>query len=229
MNVSLPADPYRRHALVGTLLCLGALVVLTIAVALGVTDRLDVAAREHFRPGLGWGEDQQRATHVIYWLGPPRLLTLLAIGSAVVAAWRRTLWPLAQSALVVGAVGALTLVLKVVLDRADPSGQHASLGGSFPSGHSAMLLACVATGAMLVSCPTRWWQRIGFLALEALLALAMLYVALHWLTDIVGGALVAGVVLGVEALVAGSDGGPSHRGRHHRLRRPERVPDRTLT
>jgi PAP2 superfamily len=223
VKVSLPASRYRRHALVGTLLCLGALVLLTIAVALGVTHALDVSARERFRPGLAWGEHQQRANHVVYWLTPARLVLLLLVGSTVIAAWRRTLWPLVQSTLVVGVTGVLTLLLKVVVDRSDPTGQHRSLGGSYPSGHSATLLVCVATGTMLVSCPTRWWQRVGFLALEALLALAILYVALHWLTDIVGGALVAGLVLGLEAAVVGPDGGPSHRGRPHRLRPLDRV------
>jgi undecaprenyl-diphosphatase len=185
-----------------------------------VTDSLDVWARENFRPDLMWGSDQQRANHVVSWLGPPRMLLLLAIGSAGVGAWRGTLWPLVQSALAVAATGALAVAIKIVVDRPDPKGEHTSLGGSFPSGHSAILLVSVATGAMLVSCPTRWWQRAGVLLLEAVLAVAMLYVALHWLTDIAGGALVAGVVLGAEALVAGPEGGPSHRSRWRRRHRP---------
>ncbi len=229
MTIRAPADPYRRHALIGTLICLGLLVALTAAVAAGLTDSLDVSAREHFRPDLVWGQDQQRASHVVSWLSPDRMVLLLAIGSAVVSAWRLTLWPLIQAACVVAATGGAVLVLKFLVDRADPRGEHTSLGGSFPSGHSAVLLACVATGAMLVSCPTRWWQRAGCLLLEAVLAIAMLYVALHWLADIVGGGLVAGVVLGLEALVAGPDGGPSHRGRRHRFRLPERSSDRSAT
>ena len=65
-------------------------------------------------------------------------------------------------------------MLKFLVDRADPRGEHTSLGGSFPSGHSAILSICVATGAIaLVSCPTRWWQRAGFVLLEAVLAVAM--------------------------------------------------------
>jgi membrane-associated phospholipid phosphatase len=224
MRFPRPAGRYRRRALSGTLTCLGLLGVLTVAVATGVTDPIDVWVREQFRPGLVWGEDQDRMTQVIVLLRPQRMVLLLMLGAAVVSAWRLTLWPLVQSALAIAATGALTLVLKFAMAREDPLGQHASLGGSFPSGHSAVLLVCVATGAMLVSCPTRWWQRSVFLLLELVLVTAMLYVALHWLTDIIGGVLVAGVVLGVEALVAGPDGGPSHRRR--RLHRPP-SPDRS--
>jgi membrane-associated phospholipid phosphatase len=225
VKISAPADRYRRHALVATLICLGLLLALTMAVATGVTDSLDVSARDQFRPNLMWGPDQERANHVVFWLNPDRMLLLLAIGAAVVSAWRWTLWPLVQSGLAVAATGGAVLALKYLVDRPDPKGEHTSVGGSFPSGHSAVLLVCVATGAMLVSCPTRWWQRVGFLLLEAVFAVAMLYVALHWLTDIIGGALVAGIVLGVQALVAGPDGGPSHRGRRHRFRLPERTLD----
>jgi hypothetical protein len=227
VKISAPADRYRRHALFGTLICLGLLVALTVAVATGLTDSLDVSAREHFRPDLAWGEDQERANHVVFWLSPDHMLALLAIGSSVVSAWRWTPWPLVQSGFAVAATGGSVLVLKFLVDRGDPKGEHTSLGGSFPSGHSAVLLVCVATGAMLVSCPTRWWQRVGVLLVEGVLAVAMLYVALHWLTDIVGGALLAGVLLGVQALVAGPDGGPSHRGRRHRFRFPERSLDRS--
>jgi membrane-associated phospholipid phosphatase len=218
-------DRYRRRALAGTLVCLGLLVLLTLAVAAGVTNSLDISVREHFRPDFMWGDDQQRASHVVSWLAPERVLVLLAIGSVWVSLWRSTLWPLVQSACAVAATGGGVLILKFLVDRGDPKGEHTSLGGSFPSGHSAILLLSVATGAMLMSCPTRWWQRVGVLLLEAGLALAMLYVGLHWLSDIVGGALVAGVVLGVEAVFAGSDGGPSHRGRRHRFRLPDRARD----
>ena len=228
MRRPAPTDGYRRLALIGTAICLGLLIALTVGVTTGLTDSLDVRVRELFRPDLMWGEDQQRFNHVVSWLSPGRMIVLLALGSAGVSVWRRTLWPVIQSGVAIAATGGIVLLLKVLVDRGDPKGEHTSVGGSFPSGHSAVLLVCVATGAMLISCPTRWWQRAGFLLLEVVLAVAMLYVALHWLTDIVGGALVAGVVLGIQALVAGPDGGPSHRGRRHRFRRPERTPDRSV-
>jgi membrane-associated phospholipid phosphatase len=221
VNPSWPRERYRRRALIAGLACLVVLAALTAAVAAGLTHSLDVWVRERFRPDFMWGEDQQRASHVVSWFAPVRMVLLLALGSAVVGAWRWTLWPLVQSALAVAATGVLTLGLKVLLARGDPGDQHNSLGGSFPSGHSATLLVCVATGAMLLSCPTRWWQRVGVLVLEALLAVAMLYIAMHWFTDIVGGALVAGVVLGAEALLAGPDGGRSHRSRRPDRSRPQ--------
>jgi len=216
---------YRRHVLVATLTSAALLALLTVAVATGATNALDVSVRNHFRPDLVWGVDQQRASHVVSWLSPPRMLVLLFLGAAVVSAWRRTVWPLVQAAAAVALTGALTLGLKILLDRADPKGEHTSIGGSFPSGHSAILLVSVATGAMILSCPTRWWQRTGVLLAEVALGVAMLYDALHWLTDIVGGVLIAGVVLGVAALVAGADGGPSHR-RRHRRRDVDREPSR---
>jgi membrane-associated phospholipid phosphatase len=214
-----PSDQYRQRALLGTLTCLVLLGALTTTVALGLTDGLDVWARERFRPNFIWGENQRRASHVVFWLDSERMVLLLALGSAGVCVWRLTAWPLVRSACAVTMTAGLTIALKELLHRGDPGGQHTSLGGSFPSGHSAILLVCVATGAMIVSCPTRWSQRVGILLLEAVLAVGMLFITLHWLTDIVGGALVGGVVLGVLALVAGPDGGRSHRGRRHRLTR----------
>jgi membrane-associated phospholipid phosphatase len=201
------------------------LTILTVVVAAGLADSLDVATREVFRPDMGWTQDQQRASHVLTWLEPSRMVPALVVGAAAVSAWRLTLWPLVQAGSALALTGVLVLGLKFLLDRSDPKGAHTSLGGSYPSGHSAALLVCVFTGAMLVSCPTRWWQRAGCLLLGTVLAIAMLYDALHWLSDIVAGALVAGVVLGAEALVAGQDGGPNHKGRQHRFRRPGRDPD----
>jgi undecaprenyl-diphosphatase len=192
------------------------LAVVTAGVATGMTDSLDVWVREQFRPGLVWDADQERASHVVAWFAPSRMVVFLGVGAGVVSAWRLTLWPLVQSTLAVVATACLTLMLKVALDRSDPLGQHSSVGGSFPSGHMATLLVCAVTGAMLLSCPTRWWQRGVVVLLALVLVVTMLYVALHWLTDIVGGALVAGTVLGLEALWAGPDGGPSHRGRRTR-------------
>lgn len=219
MRIRRPTGSYRRRALAGTLICLTSLAALTVAVATGSTVSWDISAREHFRPDFVWGDNQQRANHVVFWLGPEVILAVFVVGCAIVSLWRLTLWPLVQAGVVVATTAGAVVALKFLVDRGDPTGQHTSLGGSFPSGHSAVLLVCVATGAMLVSCPTRWWQRGGCVLLEGILAVAMLAVGLHWLTDIVGGALVAGLVLGVEAVVVGPGGGWSHRGRHHRLRR----------
>jgi membrane-associated phospholipid phosphatase len=221
MRLRPPADRYRRRALFGVLACLALLGAVTTAVATGVTDSLDVWVREWFRPDLMWGPNQQRASHVTSWLAPDRMVMVLALGSAVVGAWRWTAWPLVRSAAAVALTGGLTLALKVLVDRPDPRGEHTSLGGSYPSGHTAILLVCVATGAMLVSCPTRWWQRVGLLLPIAVLAVAMLYDAFHWFTDIVGGTLVAGVVLAAQALLAGPGGGRSHRNRRPRRTRPQ--------
>lgn len=216
-------DRYRRRYLIATLVCLALLIVLTVAVVSGITESLDVSARESFRPDLMWGDDQKRANHVLTWMSSRNMLVLLAVGSAAVSLWRLTLWPVVQAVSALALTGGLVFVLKFLVHRADPTGAHASLGGSYPSGHSAVLLACVGTIVMLASCPTRWWQWTGCLALESVLAIAMMYVALHWLTDIIGGALTAGVGLGFQALAAGPDGGPSHRGRRTRFRLPARV------
>lgn len=223
-----PTNRYRRRAWAGTCISAGLLVFLSGAVAAGLTDHVDVWAREQFRPDFTWGDDQQRANRVVYWLTPTHDIAFLAIASAVVAAWRRTLWPLVQSAAVVSATAGGVLMLKFLVDRGDPTGEHSSIGGSYPSGHASVLLVCVGAAAMLVSCPTRWWQRAACLVVEAVLALAMLSVGLHWLTDIVGGALVAAAVLGATAVVAGPDGGPSHRGRRHRFRRSDRSAERSV-
>jgi membrane-associated phospholipid phosphatase len=210
-------DPYRRHARAAAGCSFALLVLLTVGVATGATDPLDISVRDRFRPHFMWGSDQQRAAHVVSALGPPHMLLLLTVGSLGVALWRLNVWPVVQAALAVAATGALTLAVKVMVDRADPGGAHTSLGGSFPSGHSAMLMIATSTGAMLVSCPTRWWQRAGVALLWSALSIGLLYDGVHWLSDIVGGALAAGVVLGVVAALLGPTGG-----RPHVIQRPAR-------
>jgi undecaprenyl-diphosphatase len=204
------ADPYRRRGLTAAAACLALLVLLSVAVVTGVVDSLDIAVRNHFRPDFVWGADQQRASHVVSALGPAHMVFLLAIGSALMALWRLNIWPVLQAGVALAATGALTLSVKLIVDRADPGGHHTSLGGAFPSGHSATLIVATLTGAMLISCPTRWWQRFAVALLWIALAVAMLYDTVHWLSDIVAGALAAGVVLGAMATALGPNGGPSH-------------------
>jgi undecaprenyl-diphosphatase len=140
------------------------------------------------------------------------------IGGALLA-WRaRSLRP---GVVVIGAVGGAVLAnnaIRAVVDRPLTEAEiHAapllSTGHHpFPSGHVAgigallgIIAACIAVGR------SRTVQALLMILVVAgvvIVAFSRLYVGLHWLSDVVGGALLAGmaVILGTVALTTRSDG-----------------------
>ena len=168
-------------------------------VATGITQPLDSAARELFRPGDRWGDTQTRFGYMVDGLAPPITAPLLAVGSAL-AAWR---WHSLRPLVFAGATGCLAVVLtlaaKTVLRRPDGHGDLHGSASSYPSGHLVMLLVCAGT-LLLTLAPgaTRLWAMLGVVVV--LMGVSILVVAMHWLTDVVGSALLGVTVLSVAGL-----------------------------
>jgi membrane-associated phospholipid phosphatase len=137
-----------------------------------------------------------------WWVKWPLFVMVGACGDA---RCRRRLPPAVLSAvLAVGAAAALTSILKELFDRVRPplanSGIEALVpvpsSASFPSGHAATAFAAaIAVGAFY---PCLRWPLLG---LAGLVGLSRIYLGVHYLVDVLAGA-VLGIVLGF--LVAGA-------------------------
>ena len=177
----------RRAALIAA----GAFVVLLLAVTTGATQALDRAAADWFRPDDTWGPAQVRLGPVIDGLEPWRAYVLLALVTAVVCLRRQSWSPALFAGLVATVSMAATTAVKVLTHRPDPHGDIATTGGSFPSGHVVALLACLGCCALLCWNRTRWWHWVLVAVPPGLMASALLYAAAHWVTDVLGGVLLA--------------------------------------
>jgi membrane-associated phospholipid phosphatase len=173
----------------------GAFVALAVAVHLGLLDTADSVVRAWARPDDVWGSAQVRADLLVEGLRPAVAWGLLAAFTAAYCVRRRSLRP----ATFVGCVGlatvALTIAAKTAVGRPDAGGSLGNNGGSFPSGHVITLMVTLGL-AVLVSRPRRghWVWLIAALG-GGLMGVALLLQAVHWLTDLVGGSLLAIVVL----------------------------------
>jgi membrane-associated phospholipid phosphatase len=199
--------PERRRLdrwFLGTAAALSAIafLVLSVVVAAGLTQSLDDNARELFRPGDRWGDTQTRFGYLVDGLAPPITGPLLAIGSAI-AAWRaRSLRPLVFAGATGSLAVALTLAAKAAMDRSDGHGDLHGVATSYPSGHMVLLLIS-AGGLLLIYVPqARWlWVALGVLAVT--MGIAILVVAMHWLTDVVASVLLGVTLLAIAALFRG--------------------------
>jgi membrane-associated phospholipid phosphatase len=187
---------------IAALVGLSGFLVTTLLVWLGATDRLDLVTRDLFRPDDVWGTPQEKLGPIIDALAPPRMFALLGAVTIVALLARRSVRPvLVALALVVPTLVAAGAV-KFLVGRADPHAVMSATGGSYPSGHMVALVACLGGCLLVWETRTRWfyWVPIAFLA--TWMALAMLYGAAHWLTDVVGGAFLAVGTLGLAALAS---------------------------
>jgi membrane-associated phospholipid phosphatase len=131
-----------------------------------------------------------------------RGLTVAAVAAVLFVA-RRWL-ALAAFALVEGATPLLSTLLKAAVDRPRPStGAIHPLGSSFPSGHAAYAGATALAVVILFTSPDRrrgcWWALAT--AVISAMAWSRTYLQVHWLSDVLGGALLG---TGVAFLVFGS-------------------------
>jgi membrane-associated phospholipid phosphatase len=183
----------------------GAFIALAIAVQLGLLDRLDLIARAWARPNDVWGAAQMRADLVVEGLRPIVVAGLLAAFTGAWCVKCRSLRPAAFVSAVCLAAVALTVAVKIIMGRPDPHGLLGSDGGSFPSGHVIVVMVGVGL-AVLIGRPSagRWVMIIAALA-GGLMGVCLLLQAAHWLTDLVGGSLLAVVVLSVAAASRWSD------------------------
>jgi len=118
------------------------------------------------------------------------LCVVLAVGETL---RQRTVWVSLFIVSVMGGEEILTLSVKQLADRVRPAFNPAAatLGPSFPSGHSATAAAFYATAALLIG---RWRVRraravLAGVAVGVAVAVAATRVLLdlHWLTDVVAG------------------------------------------
>lgn len=186
-RAALVGSRQRRAALlVGT-----AFVLLLVAVTTGATETLDRAAADWLRPDDVWGVPQARLAPVMHTFEPRRAYALLVVVTAVVSLLRRSWRPVAFAGLVAAASAGATGAVKVLTHRPDPHGDIATTGGSFPSGHVVALLVCLGCCALLCWSRTRWWHWVLVAGPPAAMAATVAYAAAHWVTDVLGGALLA--------------------------------------
>jgi undecaprenyl-diphosphatase len=174
--------------------------VLTVLVATDVTQPLDDAIRQRFRPDDSWGTAQATTTPLIDALEPRRVFALLAVLGIAISIRRRSWRPVAFTAVVAVTATVLTSATKYALHRPDPHSEVFG-GGSFPSGHVLSDLVCLGGAVLLLQRRTRWWTwaLVGLVGVS--MGLALLFSAAHWFTDVAGGALLAVVVLSVAAVL----------------------------
>jgi undecaprenyl-diphosphatase len=130
--------------------------------------------------------------------------------TAVVLLIARRWWALSAFAITEGVTQLVTALVKASLDRTRPPDglvHVASATTSFPSGHTSFAAATSVAFVLLFTRPgsrRRWWPPAA--AATALMAWSRTYLQVHWLLDVIGGALLGiGVALaafGAVQLVA---------------------------
>jgi membrane-associated phospholipid phosphatase len=166
--------------------------------------------------------DLNEVTGVTTEIGGTLTITVLAVLAVAVAAfvWRRWREPMLVAVAVAGEV-AIFLVVTLLVDRQRPPVKHLDAApptSSFPSGHTAATIALWGALAVLASERARSALVRGiFLALAfglpLLVASSRLYRGMHFLTDVLGGALLGGLWL--LATVRGIRLGVAHRALRH--------------
>ena len=155
-------------------------------------------------------------------------VTALLVVAAALSRRRGTAAPLLLALLGAGALTAAVLVLKAWVGRAGPALRHGhAVTGYFPSGHTTSSFLCYGLIALLLTYRGPAWRygpafRVGLCA-AALVGTAMVYSNFHWLSDVLAGGTLGGVLL--WAAVAGAARWPGVWAPDALLRRPVRSPD----
>lgn len=176
-----------------------AFVELSVLVARGITHDLDDAVRQWFRPNDVWGIYQLIFGNVVDGIAPPVAVAILGIAT-VVAAWRdRSIRPVVFAGLTASVATVLTLAGKAILQRPDP---HGGLwhGGAYPSGHMVMLLVALGCALLMLRPRATWWEWLGVALVNLTMAVSLLFLAMHWFTDVVAGTLIGLTLLSVVSI-----------------------------
>lgn len=146
-----------------------------------------------------WGNRHASAlsTHALNLLTQLGSLYVVLAFCVILAVWEtlreRSVWVIAFIVTVMGGEELLVLIVKQLADRARPAFNPAAatLGPSFPSGHSATAAAFYATAALLLG---RWRRRparavlTGFaVGIAVAVAASRVLLDVHWLSDVIAG------------------------------------------
>jgi len=198
----LVAGRLDRSVATGLLLTLALGATLAGGIVLGVLAVLirRVASIQHVDNFVAnWGYRHRSAgstsaLHVVTNLGNIRLVIVFAIALVVVElVRRRSRWAFLFFLAVLGGEEAAMLAVKALVGRVRPTltTEAATLGPSFPSGHSATAAAFYAAAALVLGrmLPQRARHLIiaGAVAVTAAVAASRVLLDLHWLSDVVGG------------------------------------------
>jgi membrane-associated phospholipid phosphatase len=172
----------------GLLLALLAVVVRSSDVLAGIDSSVAEWADRH---GSAWSHD---ALTLVTRLGEAWVVVPVAIlVAAVEIARTRNRWVVPFLLIVILGDNLLTNAVKQLVDRARPTIEAvaATLGPSFPSGHTSTAAASWAAFALVAG---RWWGRRAWPALAGTavgiavaVALSRVFLDVHWLTDVLGG------------------------------------------
>lgn len=192
-------DPERATGLALTLallvVFLGGVVLALLAVVVRSTDVLagidSSVAEWGDHHGGAWSHD---ALTAVTRLGETWLVVIVAlVVIGVEIARTRSRWVAPFLLAVILGDKLLTGAVKELIDRARPELEAvaATLGPSFPSGHTSTAAACWAAFALVAG---RWWGRRAWPALAGAavgiavaVALSRVLLDVHWLTDVLGG------------------------------------------
>lgn len=163
---------------------------------------------------------------VVTWLGDSTVVVPVAVTVGLAWRWRRGDW-WAMTLLAVAYVGSGVIFnsVKFAVARSRPALDVAigtASGASYPSGHTANATV-LYVGLLVVALATGWGRRrdarLAALAggIVAAVGVSRIYLGLHWLTDVIGGVLLAGLWMGGVVTVLGArphtgvGGPPTHR------------------
>ena len=192
-------DPERATGLALTLALVvvlaGGVVLALLAVVVRNTDvlaGLDSSVAEWGdRHASTWSHD---GLTLVTYLGETSTVVVVAVAVALTEIARtRSRWVVPFLLVVVLGDKLLTETVKELVDRARPALEPvaATLGPSFPSGHTSTAAASWAAFALIAG---RWWGRRAWPALAGVavgiavgVAISRVLLDVHWLTDVLGG------------------------------------------
>jgi undecaprenyl-diphosphatase len=192
-------DPEKATGLALTLALVaviaGGVVLALLAVVVRSSDALSgidsSVAEWGNRHATAWSHD---ALTLVTQLGETWLVVVVAIVVAGVEIARtRSRWVVPFLVAVILGDKLLTETIKQIVDRARPELEAvaATLGPSFPSGHTSTAAASWAAFALVAG---RWWGRRAWPALAGVavgiavaVALSRVFLDVHWLSDVLGG------------------------------------------
>src|SRR5215211_1423573 len=192
-------DPEKATGLALTLallvVLLGGVVLALLAIVVRSSDVLSgidsSVAQWGDRHGSAWSHD---ALTLVTGLGETWTVVVVAVVVALVEFSRtRNRWVVPFLLTVILGDKLLTAVVKELVDRARPTIEAvaATLGPSFPSGHTSTAAASWAAFALVAG---RWWGRPAWPALAGVavgiavaVAASRVLLDVHWLSDVLGG------------------------------------------